>query len=301
MGSATKTLKTSDISAYPFRVYKQYTIPSSSYASSSITILSGSYNIDTNTPVSQSLINYNSLKQLYYAGYLTSSVQTNNKSGSYYDNYIQSTAASGTVEYEYRYFPTDTGSNIYTISIPQILYGEQIKPQSFILSRGVAGVTGSLYIVDDGNGNLLDINNLYLLYVNKGYVLEGYITGSEQTPYIGNIFYAHGIASITNQTYITSSTIFSSSISYKSTNTIYENQIRCHVSENEFNLTQNPTSVSGSKGDYYYYITGSDFNPYVTTVGLYNPSDELLAVGKLAQPFRMPSNTDVTFILKYDS
>jgi hypothetical protein len=73
------------------------------------------------------------------------------------------------------------------------------------------------------------------------------------------------------------------------------------VSENEFNLTQNPTSVSGSKGEYYYYITGSDFNPYVTTVGLYNPSDELLAVGKLAQPFRMPSNTDVTFILKYDS
>jgi hypothetical protein len=90
-------------------------------------------------------------------------------------------------------------------------------------------------------------------------------------------------------------------LSFKSELTLYENQIRCHVSENEFNLTQNPSAVTGSSGSLYDYVTGSDFDPYTTTVGLYNASSELLAVGKLAQPFRMPSNTDVTFIVKYDS
>jgi len=90
-------------------------------------------------------------------------------------------------------------------------------------------------------------------------------------------------------------------LSFKSELTLYENQIRCHVSENEFNLTQNPSAVTGSSGSLYDYVTGSDFDPYTTTIGLYNASSELLAVGKLAQPFRMPSNTDVTFIVKYDS
>jgi hypothetical protein len=90
-------------------------------------------------------------------------------------------------------------------------------------------------------------------------------------------------------------------LSFKSELTLYENQIRCHVNENEFNLTQNPSAVSGSSGSLYDFVTGSDFDPYTTTVGLYNAGNELLAVGKLAQPFRMPSNTDVTFIVKYDS
>lgn len=90
-------------------------------------------------------------------------------------------------------------------------------------------------------------------------------------------------------------------LSFKSEVTLYEVQVRCHVNENEFNLTQNPSAVSGSSGSLYDFVTGSDFDPYVTSVGLYSPSNELLAVGKLAQPFRMPSNTDVTFIIRYDS
>lgn len=87
---------------------------------------------------------------------------------------------------------------------------------------------------------------------------------------------------------------------FQSTNTIYQQQIRCHVSENEYNYTQNPTVTSGSNGDVRDFVTGSDFDPYVTTVGLYNETNELLVVGKLAQPFRMPSNTDVNFIIRYD-
>lgn len=48
-------------------------------------------------------------------------------------------------------------------------------------------------------------------------------------------------------------------------------------------------------------ITGSDFRPYATTVGLYNAANELLVVGKLATPYPIPSNTDMTFVIRWDS
>jgi hypothetical protein len=89
-------------------------------------------------------------------------------------------------------------------------------------------------------------------------------------------------------------------IKFKSTQTIYQQEITCQVNENEFNLTQNPSVTSDRSGSLRDFATGSDFQPYVTTVGLYNESNELLVVGKLAQPFRLPSNTDVTFVIRYD-
>lgn len=89
-------------------------------------------------------------------------------------------------------------------------------------------------------------------------------------------------------------------LKFNSTSTIYQQQIRCQVNENEFNLTTNPTVLINSSGSLANNVTGSDFGPYVTTVGLYNEANELLIVGKLARPFPMPENTDVTFIIKYD-
>ena len=108
--------------------------------------------------------------------------------------------------------------------------------------------------------------------------------------------------------------------------TIYQNEVKCRVSENDFNYSQNPTifaqitSITGSNalpmfapygqtnklgiivdGAIANNVSGSSFNPYATTVGLYNESNELLVVGKLATPYQIPENTDMTFIVKWDS
>jgi len=113
--------------------------------------------------------------------------------------------------------------------------------------------------------------------------------------------------------------------------TIYQNEVKCRVSENDFNFSQNPTVftnkliISGSRavpfygpmsgsgtqisssfgqivdGTIYDFITGSDFRPYATTVGLYNDNNQLLVVGKLSTPHPIPANTDMTFIVKWDS
>ena len=47
-------------------------------------------------------------------------------------------------------------------------------------------------------------------------------------------------------------------------------------------------------------MTGSYFEPYVTTVGLYNENQQLLAVGKLSQPLPLSSTTDTTILINID-
>ena len=81
---------------------------------------------------------------------------------------------------------------------------------------------------------------------------------------------------------------------------IFENEIICKISDNEFNVSHNPTLTTDTSGSLRAFATGSDFRAYVTTIGLYNEANELLMVGKLGQPIPMSDNTDTTFIIRYD-
>jgi hypothetical protein len=87
---------------------------------------------------------------------------------------------------------------------------------------------------------------------------------------------------------------------FKNEHIIYENEFRCKVGENEFNLSHNPTLSTDKSGSLREFAMASDFTPYVTTVGLYNDRSELLAVAKLAQPVPLSSTTDTTFVVKFD-
>jgi len=94
------------------------------------------------------------------------------------------------------------------------------------------------------------------------------------------------------------------SVNFKNTHLIFENEFQCTVEEDEFNFTLNPTArkyKSIERGELANFATGSNFKPYVTTIGLYNDEGELLVVGKLAQPVRMSDETDTTFVVRFDT
>ena len=93
------------------------------------------------------------------------------------------------------------------------------------------------------------------------------------------------------------------SLAFQNEHIIYENEVRCIIKESEFNLSYNPSLVTGSyaSGSLRNFATGSDFTPYVTTVGLYNDTNELLMVAKLGKPIMISPDTDMTFIVKYDT
>jgi hypothetical protein len=269
---------------------------------------------------------YNSVKQLYYSNYLNStasyggSPQTaslipgndtvgdrltgpSSSIGRYY-NYPQTDLTFA------KYFPITTGSFVGAMSIPVGLFGIAIQPNSFTWTAP----SGSVY--DDGQGNLI-------------FSASGQICG--------NIFYGQGVAIITSdgvpasdaygsaiygssfygtgdtdviQNFITSSNV---TCSFSSSLIIYETQYKCTARENEFNFSQNPTISSGSTansssiGTFYNpsqylfgFATASYFTPYVTTVGLYDDNQQLLAIGKLAQPLPLSSTTDTTILINID-
>ena len=93
------------------------------------------------------------------------------------------------------------------------------------------------------------------------------------------------------------------SLSFQNEHIIYENEVRCIVKESEFNLSYNPTLVTGSyaSGSLRGFATSASFQPYVTTIGLYNDNNDLLMVAKLGKPIMVSPDTDMTFIVKYDT
>jgi len=89
-------------------------------------------------------------------------------------------------------------------------------------------------------------------------------------------------------------------IEFKNEYIIYETEIRCNVGENEFNYSTNPTLQTGSFGELKPFALAEDFSPYVTTIGLYNDANELIAVAKLGQPIKLSSTTDTVFMVRLD-
>ena len=122
------------------------------------------------------------------------------------------------------------------------------------------------------------------------------------------MFYSNGLATITspNYQYIATPTASTDSLmtTFKSTNTIYENEFQCTVRSDEYNYTHNISTrkiQSDQHPNLANFATGSIWKPYVTTVGLYNEDNELLVIGKLGQPIRMSDEADTTFVLRWDT
>jgi len=68
----------------------------------------------------------------------------------------------------------------------------------------------------------------------------------------------------------------------------------------ELNYSNNPTFITGSGGYLRYSFMDDDPEVYITTVGLYNDSNELLAVAKLSKPFLKNFERETTVRVKLD-
>jgi hypothetical protein len=314
--SVFKPFITSDVVVSPFKVNKEFTFEgTAALTGSGIDLflgentnptlwVSGSTSTGYNSIQDQFLV-YRSIRELYYYNYIDgidgSSVATasfnpdGTITGLLYTpnsyNYLSNTLPAN------RYFPTGSGEIIGVIAIPSNLFGEYIKPGTFTLSYESGSFT------DDGEGNLLHSSSKVGDIIYEHGIITLTSDGIPGTQGYGFIYYgstdyggadAAFILDLINSQNIT--------CSFDSTITIYESQYKCTIRENEFNFSQNPTLISGStnSGKVYDYATGSYFNPYVTTVGLYNNNKELLAVAKLAQPLPLSAVTDMNILINLD-
>jgi hypothetical protein len=82
--------------------------------------------------------------------------------------------------------------------------------------------------------------------------------------------------------------------------TITSDYVFVRPRSSEFNYSENPSFISGSTGEVLY--SGFINNPqtYITTVGLYNDSQELLAVAKLSKPLLKSFQREALIRVKLD-
>ena len=259
--SYLKTLTTLDIIVTPFTVNKQfsYTGTPPGYSTSSVFVVDGS---NSTYPLNGGLVGtgsadlvYNSIKQLYYSNYLSGSngqiseaaAASFNPDGTitgpfYTTNYLNNIQSID----DLRSFPIGNNDEISVLSIPSTQFGEYIMPSSYSDNT----------MSDDGQGNLL--------------------SGSIK---VGNIIYKAGLVIYTESGSGGTNTF--TNPQWKSSLTIFETQYKCTIRANEFNYSLNPSLIStplrGQDGillsgssQYSDFVTGSNFSPYVTTVGLYN-------------------------------
>ena len=73
----------------------------------------------------------------------------------------------------------------------------------------------------------------------------------------------------------------------------------CRVNHNEFNYSANPTYLNSSKLVVKNQATDLPVS-YITTIGLYSPDNELMAVAKLSEPIRKDPNTELTLRVRLD-
>ena len=92
----------------------------------------------------------------------------------------------------------------------------------------------------------------------------------------------------------------STNIFFLNEHIVYERIIKCIIKNYEFNFSYNPTTIISGSSNIKGFVSGSNFHPYITTIGLYNDSNDLLAVAKFGQPIPMPTETDLQILVKFD-
>lgn len=183
------------------------------------------------------------------------------------------------------------------IVIPQSKYGEGIKRGSLRLT------SGSTVYEDDSYSNLTSASVI-----------------------CGNVFYDRGLVVLTKDV-VSGSTLSTFDLHFRSTVTIYENEVFISILENEFNVSQNPTSVDlrgdekyikyetftssfdgttmGGFADYDKFgkldPTGSYLAPYITAIGLYDDNLNMVAVAKLPNPIKSLPDYPINFIVRFDT
>jgi len=163
---------------------------------------------------------------------------------------------------------TESLASFQVISVPHLMIGDGIKPGSVQIT------SGSLSYSDDLNGNLL-----------------------QGTTKSGNVFYDHGIIVIH-----TASLFSDITLNFKNTHVIEEHEYMCNATKHEFNASTNQTVLSDlANKTMHGFVSSSAWNPYVTTVGLYDDNSNLLAVGKLGQAIKKSEKFDTSYVVRFDT
>jgi hypothetical protein len=224
-------------------------------------------------------------------------------------------------------FGTDTniitGSNFWVLSMERARYKESLFPGS--LNLKLSGSGGIIQLTD--NSNDVSVNTFIgstrvfqLVSGSNGSGLNGsgYVAGSGSYglvfPDLGTILLNPYAISQSiqvapsrsnnsdgfNNRRLYNAISLGASFTLNSQETITSDYVFVRARNSEFNYSENPTFISGSTGEVIYDDFINQPQTYITTVGMYNDQNELLAVAKMSRPLLKDFTKEALVRVKLD-
>lgn len=228
-------------------------------------------------------------------------------------------------------FGSYTGTEFYGLSVSRNRYKESLLPGALTLK--ITSGSNTVFLTDDSQvassivfkdaGRVFQLVSGSAGSLNTSKQANGYTTDSGSygwfLPDIGTILLnPHALAAPTanggialvrkansNTDNNNPGLVFDiikagASFTLRSQETITSDFVFVRPRSAEYNYSENPSYISGSTGELIYqdFI----FNPqtYITTVGLYNDTNDLLAVAKLSRPLRKDFTKEALIRVKLD-
>jgi len=218
-----------------------------------------------------------------------------------------------------------TGSHFWVLSIERARYKESLFPGSLNLT--LSGSGGTIQLTDNSRDSLVNkfvgTSRVYQLVsgsngtagslANSGYVANSGSYGLV-FPDLGTIILNPYAISQSinvapsrsnNSDGFNNDTLFTAiskgaSFALNSQETITSDFVFVRARNSEFNYSENPSFISGSTGEVIYDEFINQPQVYVTTVGMYNDSNELLAVAKMSRPLLKDFTKEALVRVKLD-
>jgi hypothetical protein len=213
---------------------------------------------------------------------------------------------------------TYSSPTFYVLSVERARYKEKLFPGTFNLK--LTTTTGDRYLTDNSNDVSVNtfIGSSQVFQIVSGsngsaYSGSGYVNNSGSYglffPTLGTIMLNPtalgeiGLnASRTNGTdagnedTLCDALNLGASFQLNASETITSDYVFINTKASEFNYSENPSFISGSTGEVIYDIFINNPATYITTAGLYNDANELLAVAKLSRP--LPNNFTKALLIR---
>lgn len=216
-----------------------------------------------------------------------------------------------------------TGSNFWVLSIERANYKQSLFPGS--LNLKISGSGGIINLTDNSLDNPVSVfigsTRVYQLVSGSngsGIAGGGYVANSGSYglvfPDLGTIilnpsalsqsiqvnasrsFNSNGL----NNTRLYNAISLGDSFSLNSQETITSDYVFVRARNSEFNYSENPSFISGSTGEVIYSSFVNSPQVYITTIGLYNDSNDLLAVAKMSRPLLKDFTKEALVRVKLD-